>query len=87
MSALNNAGGTVTSKVEIAPGIYQLEYQLPGGVKAYPKTVGNELGANSHWVPGGQTKGVIPEATIDPVPVMANSIWCISRRQTTRFRN
>ncbi len=39
MSALNNAGGTVTSKVEIAPGIYQLEYQLPGAAKAYPKTV------------------------------------------------
>lgn len=28
---------------------------------------GNELGANSQWIPMGFTKGGIPEATIDPV--------------------
>ncbi len=27
---------------------------------------GNELGANSQWIPGGVTSGGIPEATIDP---------------------
>jgi filamentous hemagglutinin len=26
-------------KIELASGIYQLEYQLPGATKAYPKTV------------------------------------------------
>jgi hypothetical protein len=29
---------------------------------------GNELGANSQWVPGGKTGGGIKEATIDPAP-------------------
>ena len=29
---------------------------------------GNELGANSQWIPGGATAGGIPEATIDPAP-------------------
>lgn len=27
---------------------------------------GNELGANTDWIPGGFTGGGIPEATIDP---------------------
>jgi filamentous hemagglutinin len=39
MSTVNAAGGTITARVEVAPGIYQLEYQLPGAAKAYPKTV------------------------------------------------
>ena len=38
-AALTDAGGKVTSRIEIAPGIYQLEYQLPGAAKSYPKTV------------------------------------------------
>jgi filamentous hemagglutinin len=38
-SVLNGAGGTIVSRAEIAPGIYQLEYQLPGAAKSYPKTV------------------------------------------------
>lgn len=28
---------------------------------------GNELGANSQWLPGGYTKGGIPKAVINPV--------------------
>jgi hypothetical protein len=27
---------------------------------------GNELGANTHWLPGGYTSGGLPEGTIDP---------------------
>ena len=30
---------------------------------------GNEVGANSQWIPGGYTGGGIPEATIDQVPL------------------
>ncbi|WP_166462381.1 ribonuclease YeeF family protein [Psychrobacillus vulpis] len=30
---------------------------------------GNEIGANSQWIPGGYTGGGIPEATIDQVPL------------------
>ncbi len=29
---------------------------------------GNEYGANEKWVPGGTTKGGIPEAVVDPIP-------------------
>ncbi|WP_232695997.1 hypothetical protein [Brevibacillus daliensis] len=30
---------------------------------------GNEVAANSQWIPGGYTGGGIPEATIDQVPL------------------
>ena len=30
---------------------------------------GNEVGANSQWIPGGYTSGGIPEAIIDQVPI------------------
>jgi hypothetical protein len=30
---------------------------------------GNEIGANSQWIPGGYTSGGIPEAIVDQVPL------------------
>ncbi|MES2974160.1 MAG: hemagglutinin repeat-containing protein [Pseudomonadota bacterium] len=37
-TALTSAGGAVISKIEVSPGIYQINYQFPGG-KIQPKTV------------------------------------------------
>jgi Bacterial EndoU nuclease len=37
-ATIQQSGGTELSRSEIAPGIYQIEYQLPGG-KVQPKTV------------------------------------------------
>jgi filamentous hemagglutinin len=36
---LNKAGGTVVSKVETGPGIYEIQYQLPNSNKPAVKTV------------------------------------------------
>ena len=30
---------------------------------------GNEMGANEFWIPGGYTKGGIPEAIVDQIPI------------------
>jgi hypothetical protein len=38
-ATLNQAGGKVLSKVEKAPGIYEVEYQLPNSSKSFPKTI------------------------------------------------
>jgi filamentous hemagglutinin len=38
-TALNDAGGKVLSRAEKAPGIYEIEYQLPGATKSATKTV------------------------------------------------
>uniref|UniRef100_UPI001B8D31C5 hemagglutinin repeat-containing protein n=1 Tax=Collimonas humicola TaxID=2825886 RepID=UPI001B8D31C5 len=38
-TALNDAGGTVVSQVEKAPGIYEVQYQLPKATKPATKTV------------------------------------------------
>lgn len=38
-TALSNAGGTELSRVEKAPGIYEIEYQLPKATKPATKTV------------------------------------------------
>ncbi|MGE0497374.1 MAG: hemagglutinin repeat-containing protein [Ramlibacter sp.] len=43
-----------------------VEIKNPSGLRM---PSGNELGANSQWIPGGRTGGGIAEATIDPVPV------------------
>lgn len=39
ITTLNDLGGTVRSRVEKAPGIYEIEYQLPGAQKVATKTV------------------------------------------------
>lgn len=41
----------------------RVDIPLPSGMRM---PSGNELGANTHWIPGGFTKGGIPEVTIDP---------------------
>ena len=41
----------------------RIDISNPVGLKV---SSGNELGANSQWIPGGKTKGGIPEATIEP---------------------
>ena len=38
-SALNEAGGTVVSRVEKAPGIFEVQYKLPNATKPATKTV------------------------------------------------
>jgi hypothetical protein len=38
-ATLNQAGGKVLSKIEQAPGIYEVEYQLPNSSKSFPKTI------------------------------------------------
>lgn len=43
---LNDAGGTVVSKTEIAPGVYEIQYQLPN--KIYP---GGELPTKTVYDP------------------------------------
>lgn len=68
---ISNAGGSV-SKLEqslsLDPGTLgdnpiRVDIPNPKGLRMPD---GNELGANSQWVPGGYTAGGIPEATIDP---------------------
>ena len=39
MQALKDASGTISSKLEVAPGIYKIEYQLPSATKDAVKTV------------------------------------------------
>jgi filamentous hemagglutinin len=38
-ATLNQAGGKVLSKVEKAPGIYDVDYQLPNSSKSFTKTI------------------------------------------------
>jgi hypothetical protein len=44
----------------------RVDIQNPTGLRM---PVGNEIGANSQWLPGGLTGGGIPETTIDQVPL------------------
>jgi filamentous hemagglutinin len=37
-AALQSAGGTIVSKVEMAPGIYDVQYQPPKGMNREPET-------------------------------------------------
>ncbi|WP_254699954.1 CdiA family toxin C-terminal domain-containing protein [Trinickia violacea] len=39
VSALNDAGGTILSQTENAPGIYEVQYQLPNATKPATKTI------------------------------------------------
>ncbi|MDR2155129.1 MAG: CdiA family toxin C-terminal domain-containing protein, partial [Burkholderiaceae bacterium] len=38
-TALNDAGGSIVSKIETAPGIYEVKYQLPNAAKLAVKTI------------------------------------------------
>ena len=51
---------------ELGDSPVRIDLQNPAGLRM---PTGNEAGANSQWIPGGYTKGVIPEAIIDQVPV------------------
>ncbi|MDE1150578.1 MAG: RHS domain-containing protein [Azospirillaceae bacterium] len=70
---ITNAGGSVTEleqSLSLEPGTLgdnpmRVDVPNPQGLRM---SDGNELGANSQWVPGGRTAGGIPEATIDPAP-------------------
>ncbi len=44
----------------------RIDISSPNGLRM---PSGNELGANSQWLPGGYTGGGIPEATIDPAKI------------------
>lgn len=35
---------------------------------------GNEVGANSHWIPGGYTDGGVPEAVTDLIPNISGNV-------------
>lgn len=45
---------------------YRIDVSTPTGLRM---PSGNELGANSFWLPGGKTSGGILEATVDQIPV------------------
>jgi hypothetical protein len=45
---------------------YRIDILNPTGLRM---STGNELGANSFWLPGGKTSGGILEATVDQIPV------------------
>jgi hypothetical protein len=67
------SGGDVTKLeklLSLEPGTLgsnpvRIDITSPSGLRM---PSGNELGANSQWIPGGYTGGGIPEATIDPAP-------------------
>ena len=66
-----NSGGNVStleSLLSLEPGSLgaspvRIDISNPSGLRM---PSGNELGANSQWIPGGFTGGGIPEATINP---------------------
>ena len=68
------AGGNVSKLEELLslePGTLginpvRIDISSPNGLRV---PSGNELGANSQWLPGGYTGGGIPEATIDPAQI------------------
>ncbi len=43
----------------------RVDIESPSGLRM---PTGNELGANTHWEPGGYTSGGIKEAVVDPAP-------------------
>lgn len=49
-----------------------LNFRLPSG---------NEVGANSFWIPGGETSGRVPEAVLDTVPLDQTKIYRIRTKQ------
>ncbi|WP_404401310.1 hypothetical protein [Pelagibacterium halotolerans] len=49
----------------LGAGPVRVDIANPSGLRV---PSGNELGANSQWIPGGRTSGGIPEAAISPVP-------------------
>ena len=61
----SNGGGLVRIDIE---NLNDLNLRLPSG---------NEAGANSHWIPGGQTEGGIPEAITNLIPNVSDNITII----------
>lgn len=58
----SDGGGLIRIDIENLEG---LNLRIPSG---------NEVGANSHWIPGGKTDGGIPEAVTDLIPNEPNNV-------------
>jgi hypothetical protein len=70
-SLISNANniGDLEQSLGLEPGTLgsspvRIDVASPSGLRM---SSGNELGANSQWVPGGYTTGGIPEATVDQI--------------------
>ncbi|HET6991442.1 MAG TPA: hypothetical protein VFJ43_08970, partial [Bacteroidia bacterium] len=62
ISSLENLLGLTPGELGNNP--IRIDISSPSGLRM-PN--GNELGANNQWIPGGETSGGIPEATVDQI--------------------